>query len=400
MRKLGFGLLAAVGLALGQQQVSILWSGAITGPTSDAGAPYGAAVEDYCKYANERKLIPGVVLNCLVRDDQYNNANTQRFFEEALDRFKIPVFLSYATGANLQLKNLIQEVKVVTIPASMHVELIDPPNNDYFFIPTSTYSEQVVALLEYIAKQKKGAKVALVVHPSPFGRAPVGDARKAAQQLGIQIVDVQEVGAGNLDNTALLKRFEQAGVEYIVHQNVAGPVANILKDAKRLGLDKKMRQLGAHYTGGPDLIKLAGDAAEGFLWATSFYMFHEDAPGIRLQKELGQKYGRPQAIVESVNYTNGMLATAIAVEAMRRAQERFKRITNDTVYQAIVGMNGPNAFKPGFAVSTKQGIEIDFTKSEHTGAEGLRILEAKGGRFVPVTEPFTSALFRKVHYGK
>ena len=95
-----------------------------------------------------------------------------------------------------------------------------------------------------------------------------------------------------------------------------------------------------------------------------------------------------------------MLAAAIAVEAIRRAQERFKRITNETVYQAIVGMNGPNAFKPGFAVSTKQGVEIDFTKSEHTGAEGLRILEAKGGRFVPVTEPFTSALFRKVHYGK
>ena len=400
MRKLWFGLLAMAGLALGQQQVTILWSGAITGPTSDAGAPYGAAVEDYCKYANEKKLIPGVVLNCLVRDDQYNNANTQRFFEEALDRFKIPVFLSYATGANLQLKSLIQEVKVPTIPASMHVELIDPPNNDYFFIPTTTYSEQVVALLEYIAKQKKGAKVALVVHPSPFGRAPIADARKAAAQLGLQIVDVQEVGAGNLDNTALLKRFEAAGVEYVVHQNVAGPVANILKDAKRLGLDKKIRQFGAHYTGGPDLIQLAGDAAEGFLWATSFYMFHEDAPGIRLQKELGQKYGRPQAIVGSVNYTNGMLATAIAVEAMRRAQERFKRITGETVYQALVGMNGPNAFKPGFAVSTKQGIEIDFTKSEHTGAEGLRILEAKGGRFVPVTEPFTSALFRKVHYGK
>ena len=400
MRKLWFGLLAAAGLALGQQQVTILWSGAITGPTSDAGAPYGAAVEDYCKYANEKKLIPGVVLNCLVRDDQYNNANTQRFFEEALDRFKIPVFLSYATGANLQLKSLIQEVKVPTIPASMHVELIDPPNNDYFFIPTTTYSEQVVALLEYIAKQKKGAKVALVVHPSPFGRAPIADARKAAAQLGLQIVDVQEVGAGNLDNTALRKRFERAGVEYLVHQNVAGPVANILKDAKRLGLDKKFKQLGAHYTGGPDLISLAGDAAEGFLWATSFYMFHEDAPGIRLQKELGQKYGRPHAIVGSVNYTNGMLATAIAVEAMRRAQERFKRITGETVYQALVGMNGPNAFKPGFAVSTKQGIEIDFTKSERTGAEGLRILEAKGGRFVPITEPFTSALFRKVHYGK
>ncbi|MGQ9511538.1 MAG: ABC transporter substrate-binding protein [Thermaceae bacterium] len=397
MRK-GLGVLLAISFGLAQQQVNVLWSGAITGPTSDAGAPYAAGVEDYCRHANERKLVPGLTLNCVVRDDQYNNANTQRFFEEAVDRLKIPAFLSYATGANLQLKPLIQELKIPTIPASMHVELVDPPNNDHFFLPTSTYSEQVVALLEYIAKQKKGARVALVVHPSPFGRAPVADARKAAQALGLQIVDVQEVGAGNLDNTALLKRFEAAKVEYVVHQNVVGPVANILKDAKRLGL--KMKHLGAHYTGGSDLLSLAGEAADGFLWATSFYMYDEDAPGIQLQKELGKKYGRPEAIGRSVNYTNGMLATAIAVEAIRRAQARFKRVNNETVYQALVGMNGPNAFKPGFAVSTKQGIEVDFSKSEHTGAEGLRILEAKGGRFVPVTEPFTSALFRKVHYGK
>lgn len=397
-RKWMAGILAALGLGWAQQQVTLFWSGAITGNTSEAGAPYGAAVEDYCKYANERKLIPGVVLNCVVRDDQYNNANTQRFLEEAVDRFKIPLFLSYATGANLQLKPLVQELKLPTIPASMHVELIDPPNADYFFMPTTTYSEQVVALLEYIAKQKRGAKVALIVNPSPFGRAPVADARKAAQQLGLQIVDVQEVGPGNLDNTALLRRLAAQGVEYVVHQNTAGPVANILKDSKRLGLN--LKHLGAHYTGGTDLIALAGEAAEGFLWATSFYMYDEDAPGIRLQKEIGQKYGRSEAILRSVNYTNGMLSAAIAVEAMRRAQERFKRITNETVYQALLGMNGPNAFKPGFAVSTKQGIEIDFTRSEHTGAEGLRVLEAKGGRFVPITEPFTSALFRKVHYGR
>lgn len=144
-------------------------------------------MEDYCKWANERKLVPGVVFNCVVRDDQYNNANTQRFFEEAVDRFKIPVFLSYATGANLQLKPLIQELRIPTIPASMHIELIDPPNNDYIFLPTTSYSEQVVALLEYIAREKKGAKVALVVHPplrpgSGGGREEGGPGARASDR--------------------------------------------------------------------------------------------------------------------------------------------------------------------------------------------------------------------------
>ena len=398
MKRFWLGLLVAVGLALGQQQVTLFWSGAVTGPTSETGAPYGAGIEDYCRHM--ARSIPGVVLNCVARDDRYDNATTQRLFEEAVERFRIPIYLGYSTGAMLQMKALIQELRIPTLPASNHVGLIDPPNGDYFFIPVSTYSEQVVALLEYIAKGKRGAKVALVVHPSPFGRAPVEAARKAAAQLGLQIVDVQEVGAGNLDNTALLRRFEAAGVEFVVHQNVAGPVANILRDTRRLGLSGRMTHLGAVYTGGVDLLSLAGEAAEGFLWASPYFTAQEDTPGIRLQKELVARFGRPAGYAENHNYTAGMLAAAIVVEAVKRAQERFRRVNNETVYQALVGMNGPNAFRPGLAVSTKQGIEIDFTKSERTGAEGLRILEAKGGRFVPVTEPFTSALFRKVHYGK
>lgn len=399
-RGLILATVAALSLASAQQTktVNLLWSGAITGPTSDVGGPYGAGVEDYCKYANEQKLIPGFTINCTVRDDQYQNPNTQRIFEEALDRAKPAMYLGYSTGGMLQLKPLIQEVKMPTIPASAHIGLIDPPNNTYMFLPVSSYSEQIVALMEYINREvKKNARIALVVNPSPFGRAVVDHAKRAAQRLGQTIVSVQEVGANNLDNTALLRNLDSQNVEFILHQNVAGPVANILKDAKRLGLDKKIRQMGAVYTGGSDLIRLAGDAAEGYLWASSYYTLDENAPGITLQKQLAQKYGRSVDILNSTNYTAGMLAAAIAVEAMKRAAQRFNgRIDNETVYQAIIGMNGPNAFKPGFAVSTKAGIEIDFTKSEQTGGEGLRVLEAKGGKFVPITEPFTSALFRQV----
>ena len=37
MRKAVLGVLAALGLALGQQQATLFWSGAITGPTSETG---------------------------------------------------------------------------------------------------------------------------------------------------------------------------------------------------------------------------------------------------------------------------------------------------------------------------------------------------------------------------
>jgi branched-chain amino acid transport system substrate-binding protein len=392
-------VVAALGLVSAQKTASMVWSGAVTGPTSDVGGPYGAAIEDYCKHANEQKMVPGVTLNCIVRDDQYQNPNTQRILEEALDRSKPALYLGYSTGAMLQLKKLLNEVKLVTMPASAHIGLIDPPENTYMFLPVSSYSEQIVALLEYIAKQKRGAKVALVVNPSPFGRATTDDAKKAASTLGLEIVDIQEVGGNNLDNTALLKNLEGKGAEYVIHQNVAGPVANILKDAKKLGLDKKIKQMGAVYTGGADLIRLAGDAAEGYLWASSYLTLEEDSACIKLHKELAAKNNRGD-LGKSHNYTAGLLAASIAVEAMKRANQRFGKIDNETVYNALVGMNGPNSFTPGCAVKVGGSAEIDFTKSEQTGGEGLRVLEVKGDKFVPITQPFTSTLFRKVHYGK
>ncbi|MFD1730710.1 hypothetical protein ACFSC4_05915 [Deinococcus malanensis] len=74
-------LVSLASFATAQRNTTLVWSGAITGPTSDAGSSYAAGVEDYCKYANSQKML-SVTLNCVVRDDQYNNANTQRNFEE------------------------------------------------------------------------------------------------------------------------------------------------------------------------------------------------------------------------------------------------------------------------------------------------------------------------------
>ncbi|MFC4425815.1 ABC transporter substrate-binding protein [Deinococcus navajonensis] len=383
-------VVALSAVAAAQRTVTLAWSGAITGPTSDAGSSYAAGVEDYCRYANSQKML-SVTLNCVVRDDQYNNANTQRNFEEFVGNQNVPVFLGYATGGMLQIKGVVQETKVPTLPASYHIGIIDPPNNNYMFLPVSSYSENIVALLEWVAARERGAKVALIVNPSPFGRDPVVDARKAAARLGLKITDVQEVGGNNLDNTALLKRLEAQGAKYIINQNTAGPVANILKDAKRLGLLGKMQFMGAHYTGGEDLTKLAGDAAKDFVWATSYYMYDEgDRPGIQLVKKIGAQFGRKADTIRSVHYTSGMLAAAIAIEAMKRGG---KDITAASVYKGLTSMNGGRAFNPGFTVGP-----VTFSAKDHVGAENLRLLQADAtGNFKAITGPQRSKMFQLVH---
>ena len=390
-KALALSALLTLSFAAAQKSVTIGWSGAITGPTSDAGSNYGYGVDDYCKYAAAAKLVPGVDLKCVVRDDQYNNANTQRNFEDYVGNLKVAAFLGYSTGGTLQLKSTIQETKTLSFPGSFHIGNIDKPNGDYIFLPISSYSEQLISLVEYVAKKERGAKIALVVNPSPFGRAPVDDVKKAASRLGVSIVDVQEVGGNNLDNTALLKRFEAAGVKYVINQNTAAPVSNILKDAKRLGLLGKMQFMGAHYTGGEDLTRLAGDAANNYIWSTSYFLYDEaDKPGMQLVKKIGTQFGRGGDTVRSVHYTSGMLAAAIAIETLRRAGGDG---SSAAMYKAVTAMTGSKSYDPGFTV-----LPVTFSVKDHVGAEGLRLLQADTpGNFKAITGPQKSTMFRLVH---
>jgi len=145
---------------------------AITGPTSDAGNPYSKGTEDYFKFVNDTKILGNDTIDCTIRDDQYKTDVTKRNFEEYLDD-GIVMYLNYSTGSTLGLKRDFEEEEIAVLPASYHKGNLDGSN--YIFLPIASYSDQLVLLAEYVAKNHKSgkAKVALFVHPSAFGRGPV-----------------------------------------------------------------------------------------------------------------------------------------------------------------------------------------------------------------------------------
>ena len=189
---------------------------AITGPTSDAGNPYAKGAEDWFKYVNETKMLGEDTIDCTIKDDQYENDTTKRFFEEFIDN-GIVLFMSYATGGNLALKRDFEEIQIPVVPASYHEGLIVDAN--YTFMPVATYSENVVGLAEYVVENHKDGgvpKVAFFIHPSAFGRGPLEDTQKAvAAGLKMEIVEVVEHGK-DLDNTAMLQRLISKGVQYVL----------------------------------------------------------------------------------------------------------------------------------------------------------------------------------------
>lgn len=362
---------------------------AITGPTSDAGNPYSKGVEDYVRYVNDTKLLKDGVVECPVRDDQYQNDITKRNFEDFLDE-GIVLYLNYSTGSTLALKRDFEEEKIPVIPASFHAgNLVD---SHYIFLPIATYSSQCIGLAEYIVANNKGGmpQAAMFIHPSAFGRGPVEDVQKAvAAGLKMDVVEVVEHGK-DLDNTAMLQRLLSKKVRYVICQTVQSPVATLLKDAQRLdviaknfGEEGKLTFVGAHYTGGNDLIELAGSAAEGFFWTTSYTLTSEPGPGTDFQLMLAKKYGRDDKTANSHNYTNGMMVAQLAVETIRRVKTKGAKVARESLYNELNAMNGANAYSPGNTVGP-----VTYSPTDHAGVDTLQIYSVQKGVFRAVGKPF------------
>jgi branched-chain amino acid transport system substrate-binding protein len=371
---------------------------AITGPTSDAGAPYSKGEEDYIRYVNDNKLLGDDKVEIIIRDDQYKTDVTKRNFEDFLG-MGIVLYLNYSTGSTLGLKKDFDEEKMPTIPASFHRGNIE--GSHYIFLPILSYSGQCIGLAEYLVKNHKGGgvpKAAMFIHPSAFGRGPVDDLKKAvAAGLKMEIVEVVEHGK-DLDNTATLQRLISKGVQYVICQTVQSPVATLLNDAQRLGViaksfgePGKITFMGAHYTGGNDLIDLAGSAAEGFYWTTSYKLTSEPGEGTTQQLALAKRYGRDDKTANSHNYTNGVMVAQIAVEAMIRAKKHGKPITRQTLYEELLAMHGPNAYQPYTTVGP-----VTYSETDKEGVDTLQLYVVKSGVFKTVGTPFTPEYYKKL----
>jgi branched-chain amino acid transport system substrate-binding protein len=371
---------------------------AITGPTADIGSPYSKGAEDYVKYVNDEKLLGDDKLVLFIRDDGYKTEATKRNFEDFLDE-EIVLYLNYSTGSTLALKQDFEEEKIPVLPASFHAgNLVD---SNYIFLPISSYSSQAVGLAEYVVSNHKGSgkpKVAMFIHPSVFGRAPLGDVKKAiAAGLSIELVEVVEHGK-DLDNTAMLKRFQSKGVQYVISQTVQPPVATMLKGAQSLGMAAstygeagKITFLGCHYAGGPDLVGLAGSAAENYYWTTSYKLMTAQGPGTDAQFALAKRYGRDDKLANSQNYTNGIMVVQIAVEAIRRAKATGKKVTRANLYEELLAMNGYNSFYPLTTVGP-----VSFSKTDREGVDTLQLYVARGGVFYELGLPFVSEYVQKI----
>lgn len=347
----------------------------LSGGTADVGKPYADGVRDCVRWFNEQGGINGKKIELIEVDYGYKIPNALAAYKDFKMKGVVAI-QGWGTGDTEALTKFVAQDKIPYISASYSEHLADGKKTPYNFFVGASYSDQTEAALKFI-KENNGKTVAFVYNDTGFGRSPFfPDGENAAKKLGLQLVDKQVVDLKALDATAQMLNLKKSGAEYAIVQETYMATSTILKDAKKNGLTTKF--IGLNWTFDKPLIKLAGDAANGFYGVSPFAFWDEtNVEGIKLLREINKKY-HPNIKEREINYIQGFSSMYVILNAIKNIKGE---ITGEAVKNSLESMK--NFSTMGLTPP------VTFTKDVHKGIRAAKIYQIQNGQIKPVSGMIT-----------
>jgi branched-chain amino acid transport system substrate-binding protein len=303
-----------------------------TGAYAPNGVPLANGFVDYLKLTNARGGINGVKILFEECETAYDTARSVECYERLKGKHGGATMVqSLSTGATFALTEKVPADKIPLITSGYgRSESQDGLVFKWNFPIPGTYWVGADVLVQTIAKKEggldklKGKKVTLVYHDSPYGKEPIPLLQERAAMHGFSL-QLLPVTAPGVDQKATWLQVRQAKPDYVLLWGYGVMNSTALKEAQATGYPRE-KMYGGWWSGAEPDVKDVGDGAKGYNAVT---MQHGAEPNSAVVKEILEKvHGKgqgsgPKDEVGQVMYMRGAVSAMIAVEGVRRAQERY-----------------------------------------------------------------------------
>jgi branched-chain amino acid transport system substrate-binding protein len=318
------GVLLVTGLFVGQAVAQEIKVGAvqpITGRFAFAGVMINAGLEDALMIANNEGGINGKKIKYIMEDGEYKLDVATAAFKRIMSRDNPMIMYGESTGLGKAMAPEIKNrYKCLYSSTSFSGELADYKANPYIFVPGPTYADMFGILLNFIAKEKPGAKVAFFYSDTEFGKDPIPEAREMCKKLKLDLVAEAVAAVGAVDVTSQVLTLKGKNPDYVIFQGfVMDPVATVIKQCRDFGIQCKF--MGTFWGATKPLLDNLGPLAEGYLVVNPYmYWWNEDVPMIKKIREYtAKKY--PDVKFRDNSYFQGFITGLIFVECLKRADK-------------------------------------------------------------------------------
>lgn len=319
--------------AAAQDQKEIVIGGSIplTGVFAFAGVAIEAGIQDYLKILNEQGGIDGRQVRLAYEDTGYQVDQSVAVFNKLTSQSEnMHLYYGDSTAFSRTINpELIRRNAMIMAGASFASEINDPENFPYQFIAGPDYSEMFSILLEYIAKEKPGARIVTVNSDSEFGRDPIESTRARAAELGLEIVEEIITPPGAVDVSTEVLKLRRARPDYtIFHGYILAPLPEFMTQAKQLGLETKF--MGTFWSMDSSIWADVGEVADGFMGVMPYryYYDEEEAPMLDRIREMRPDY-------QATGYMQGFLTAMLMTEAAKRTLDAGNELTAENLKASL-----------------------------------------------------------------
>ncbi len=361
-----------------------------TGPYAPNGTPWANGKQDYIKMINARDGgINGVKLTFEECETGYATDKGVECYERLKGK-AATLFDPQATGITFALTDKVptDKIPLVTLGYGLSASQ-DGGVFKWNFPLMGSYWTAADILIQHLGKQNggldklKGKKIALVYHDSPFGKEPMPLLDERSKTHGFELVKIPVTAPGVEQKSAWLQ-VRQQKPDYVLLWGWGVMNSTALKEAQATGYPRD-KMYGVWWAGAEPDVKDVGEGAKGYnalALNTSGQSPKVIQDILKFVHDKGQGTG-PKDEVGSVLYTRGVVIQAMAIEAVRRAQERFGKGKVMTGEQVRWGLENLSLDDKKLAALGLTGVIRPISTSclDHMGSTWARVQTWDGSKW-------------------
>lgn len=335
---------------------------------SGAGAAYGEAITQGLKLAQKEINENGEVNIELVIEDsageaeQAVNAGQKLMADDSILAIIGPTlsteFFAVAPEADLN---------GITIMGTSTTTDGIPEIGDYVFRNSIPEALAIPAAMEKAVKRTGAKKVAIIYgNDDAFTKAGFEVMKRTAEEMGLEITTIETYQKGQSDYKAQLTKIKNTNPDLVLASALYNEGAVIIDQARKMGITVPF--VGGNGFNSPQVIEIAGDAANGLIVGTPYFGDSTDPKIVEFNKKYEEEYGKKPDQFAAQAYD----ALYIYADALKRAgtgedRDAFRDALAETKdFEGILGL---------FSFNEVGDVVMDVT-----------VVEIKDGKFVEFEE--------------
>lgn len=240
-----------------------------TGKWAVEGQGFLKAVKLLAEEVNAQGGVMGKQVEILELDDKGEPQEGQIAARKAVDAGAVAVIGSYASSVTEPAQQILMEAGILHITPASTATRLTQKGYKLFFRTIFLDDRQGQFAARFITETLGKRRVAILHDNSTYAKGLAEWTRKYLEERGAEVVFFDAITPGESDYKPVLTRVKAANPEVLYWTGYHPEGALLARQGKELGLRDTTIFIYGDANNNTDLIKLAGDAAEGLIVTTA-----------------------------------------------------------------------------------------------------------------------------------